>query len=215
MIWPEGAVVQGIADSRRNQGSASHRPGYRRMKPVGATSRSACISHTWGLVPVRRLRAALITLGQKGQATHRHVKPCGRCIRRLPHLQSQAPQLRQVRRRREREIEIDAVPKVRHGRTIESPPSLACSHDAKLDRIRSEPALDASLLHVPREVAHDVVGQPRGDPVVPEDGRPLQPPSGIAPIKPTSIMPRRIQPSPENRGYHHSHASLRRSHFYS
>jgi hypothetical protein len=137
-------------------------------------------------------------LDENVEGTCRYVEPGGRRVRGLTTIQSQSPDLQEIRRRREAKIEIQAVAKTGHVVTVERPDSRRCSLDGTLDAPIPNPTTNMTALRAPRNIARCRVRQTSGTSAKPEHGCTVNPPARTVLLEPTRVVPRTIEPSPEN-----------------
>lgn len=126
----------------------------------------------------------------------RRAGPC------LAFPQRDPPELQEVRRGGKAKIEVDAVFQAVHRCAVDGPAAPAHLHHGDFDRVLADPAVDLRMCGVPRCIARDGVVESRGASGLDKDSRAFEPPSGVGLEKSTSIMSRRVQPSPENAGQH-------------
>jgi len=166
--------------------------------------KQSSIPKSRSLVPVSRIRFALVALLQKLKSTRQHVKPRDGDVCCLVIEESQTAKLEQVCCRRKAEIEIDAVTKAFDNSAIEGPDSSSCCRDVALDRLSPDPSVNVTMLGAPGEIADNAISELSRNFPITEDCGTFKSPSSVVSFEPTCVVPRGVEPSPKNRNCDHS-----------
>ena len=189
--------------------SASRKIRVAPNESVGIKLEQPLVADTGRLVPQRPVAAPLVYSGQLGQGAGIQIEPRDRQANRLAGSDGDAPELQQIGRRREAEIEIEEVVDVRTRRTVERPRSFP-ARDDDIDGTVADSPPNVAGPGPPLVIALHDVGQPRRSVLMTVRRGAPHAPTRIVAFERARVVAGRIEPPPHHRRDDcHGRSSLR------
>ena len=167
--------------------------------------RSRCLRARTRLIAIPLRVHPMVSLIQRLQATLGKAQPCGAHGSGLPDRKRQAADRKEIRRRREGQVEIEAAFHRVVFASIESPALFGVRRNGTDDAPGAEPPGELGVTSPPGRIAGDLILEPTRHRAFGEHGRAGQLPERRVEDEPGGFMPRAVQPAPEH------HLGLRRS----